>query len=389
MIADLHSHYPMHLTVRPDGSVLGLVASAPGRWRLLDATRAVLLRTASRFGNYESLQSGPRVTVPLLRAGNVGVALSVLYSPFDEMDLGKRYGSPPDSSYFPTLLRQLEDVEREIATDFAGQARVVRDGAALDAALDAGETALIHCVEGGHHLGATIDEVDANVAELAKRGCAYITLAHLFYRGVATNVNAVPFLWDRTYDLLFPMPKGVGLTALGEAAVRAMVRERILVDTSHMSALALADTFALLDELDPERSVPVLATHVAYRFGHDLYNADEETIRRIVERGGVVGLILAEHQAGDGFPHTKTPADSIELLCRHADRIAQVAGSHRHTAIGTDLDGFIKPTLAGLEDSSRLSFLESGLRERYGETGAELITSGNVLRVLREYWGAR
>ncbi|MDX6637092.1 MAG: rane dipeptidase, partial [Solirubrobacterales bacterium] len=236
-------------------------------------------------------------------------------------------------------------------------------------------------------LGATVDEVDANVIELARRGCAYITLAHLFYRGVATNVNAIPFLSPRAYNFLFPMPKGVGLTALGEAALRAMVRERVLVDTSHMSARALEDTFALLDRLDPERSVPVLATHVAYRYGNDLYNVEDETIRAIATRGGVVGLILAEHQAADGFPHTKTVHDSIELICRHADRIAEVAGSHRHTAIGTDLDGFIKPTLAGLDDSGRLPLLEAGLRERYGDADAELITSGNVLRLLRSYWG--
>lgn len=244
----------------------------------------------------------------------------------------------------------------------------------------------MHCVEGGYHLGATVDEVDANVTALARRGCAYITLAHLFYRGIATNVNAIPFLGDRTYDLLFPMPKRVGLTALGKAALQAMVRERVLVDLSHMSRLALDDTFALLDELDPGREVPVTATHVAYRHGHDLYNVDAETVERIATRGGVIGLILAEHQAADAFPHTKTVEDSIALLCRHADRIAEIAGSHRHTAIGTDLDGFIKPTLAGLDDAGRLPLLEQGLVDRYGPEDAELITSGNVLRLLRGYW---
>jgi microsomal dipeptidase-like Zn-dependent dipeptidase len=386
VIADLHAHYPMHLTVRPDGSVVRLVASAPGRWRLLDATRALMIRVASRLGNYQSFQSGPRVTVPLLRAGNVGVALSVLHSPFDEMDLGKRYGSPPDSSYFPTLMRQLEDVEREVAQDFAGLARVAHDPDELDAALAAGETALVHCVEGGYHLGATVDEVDTNVTELARRGCAYITLAHLFYRGVATNVNAIPFLSDRIYDFLFPMPKRIGLTALGRAALTAMVRERILVDLSHMSRLAMDDTFALLDELDPAHEIPVTATHVAYRYGHDDYNLTAETIERIAARGGVVGLILAEHQAADAFPRTKTVDDSIALLCRHADRIAEIAGSHRHTAIGTDLDGFIKPTLAGLDDAGRLPLLEQGLVDRYGPEDAELIASGNVLRLLRRYW---
>jgi microsomal dipeptidase-like Zn-dependent dipeptidase len=377
----------MHLTVRPRGSIVDLVASAPGRWRLLDALRSALIRTASRLGNYQSFQSGPRVTVPLLREGNVSVVLSVLHSPFDEMDLNKRYGSPPDAAYFPTLLRQLEDVERELAEDFAGQARIARNPGELDAALAAGETALVHCVEGGYHLGATIDEVDANVTELARRGCAYITLAHLFYRGVATNVNAIPFLSDRIYDFLFPMPRRVGLTALGRAALTAMARERITVDLSHMSDAAMDDTFGLLDELDPAREIPVMATHVAYRYGRDDYNVTAETIERVAGRGGLIGVILAEHQAADAFPHTKSIDDSIALLLRHIDRIAEIAGSHRHTAIGTDLDGFIKPTLAGLEDASALPRLEQALAERYGEADAELIASGNVLRLLREHWG--
>jgi membrane dipeptidase len=386
VIADLHSHYPMHLTIRARGSVVKLIASAPGRWRLLDSVRSLLVRIASRFGNYRSFDSGPRVTVPLLEEGNVGVALSVLHSPFDEMDLGKRYGSPPDSTYFPSLIRMLEDVEEEVRSEFGNQAAIVHDRDELEQALAASKVALVHCVEGGYHLGATVDEVDRNVTELARRGCAYVTLAHLFYRSVATNVNAIPFLSEGVYDFLFPMPAEVGLAALGAAAVRAMVREHILVDLSHMSQDALDASFALLDELDPERGVPVIASHVAYRFGRDDYNVSDETIHRVVERKGVMGLILAEHQAADGFPKTKGFGDSVELLCRHIDRIAEVAGSHEHTAIGTDLDGFIKPTLAGLETAADLSALETALVERYGSDDAERITSGNALRLLRTYW---
>src|ERR671924_1751967 len=101
----------MHLVPGAERDVLKLVTSPGARWRLLDRARAIFVRLASRFANYRSFESGPRVTVPLLRSGGVGVALSVLYSPFDEMDLLKRYPGAPDSSYFPTLLRQLEDVE--------------------------------------------------------------------------------------------------------------------------------------------------------------------------------------------------------------------------------------------------------------------------------------
>ncbi|MGB2711166.1 MAG: hypothetical protein WBC33_06580, partial [Conexibacter sp.] len=114
MIADLHAHYPMHL-LPEGGEPLDLLASAAGRERLLDRVRARLVGLASRFANYRSLSSGPRVTIPALRSGGVGVALSVLYSFFDELDLGESYGAPPRADYLPRLVRQLELVETEVA----------------------------------------------------------------------------------------------------------------------------------------------------------------------------------------------------------------------------------------------------------------------------------
>jgi hypothetical protein len=81
VIADLHTHYPMYLMPGGGGTVVDLLGSAHGRWRLLDHSRAALVRFASRLANYRSFQSGPRVTIPLLRSGGVGIALSILYSP--------------------------------------------------------------------------------------------------------------------------------------------------------------------------------------------------------------------------------------------------------------------------------------------------------------------
>jgi microsomal dipeptidase-like Zn-dependent dipeptidase len=386
VIADLHAHYPMHLQPKVRGSVLRLVASAPGRWSLLDAARSFLIRAASRVGNYRRYDTGPRVTVPLLHSGGVGLALSVLYSPFDEMDLGKRYGSPPDPKYFPALIRQLVDVEAEVAGEQVGRARIVRHPDELKAAADAREVALVHCVEGGFHLGANPEEIDRNVAELAARGCFYVTLAHLFYRSLATNVNAIPFVPDRVYDLLFPMPAGVGLTDLGRAAVRALVREGVIVDLSHMSETCLGQTLTLLDELDPDRTVPVIASHSGYRFGRDPYNLSAETIERIASRDGVVGVILSIHQTADGLGYPRNLDDSLAVIYRHVDRLREIAGSHRHTAIGTDFDGFVKPTLPGLEDERDLARLETPLIGRYGSDDAELIASGNVLRLAHTYW---
>jgi len=246
----------------------------------------------------------------------------------------------------------------------------------------------VHCLEGGFHLGSSPQDIDAAVSRLASRGVAYITLAHLFWRSVATNAPALPFLPDAVYRRLFPQPK-VGLTELGRAAVRAMVREGVLVDVAHMSTRALQDTFALLDELDPGRGVPVISSHAGYRFGRQEYALTDDALRLIAARGGVVGLIFAEHQILDGLGIKKTTSlqQSVEILCQHIDKLAEVTGSHRHVAIGSDLDGFIKPTLAGLQSAADLASLEGPLAARYGPTDAELMLSGNVLRVLRAGWG--
>ena len=83
--------------------------------------------------------------------------------------------------------------------------------------------------------------------EFARRGVAYVTLAHLFYRGVAQNAPALPFLPDALYRLVFPQPGDAGLTPLGEAALRAMGEHRVLVDVTHMNDRALEHTFRVLE----------------------------------------------------------------------------------------------------------------------------------------------
>ena len=55
---------------------------------------------ASLFFNDRDVSSGYRIESPAkLRAGDVGVALSVLYEPFDEANLGQPYASPPEPGY--------------------------------------------------------------------------------------------------------------------------------------------------------------------------------------------------------------------------------------------------------------------------------------------------
>jgi microsomal dipeptidase-like Zn-dependent dipeptidase len=387
VIVDLHAHYPMHLVPDERGTPLDLITNASDRRRLGDRVRALLVGLASRFDNYRSFSSGPRVTIPSLQAGGVGVALSVLYAFFDEVDLSEAYGAPPKASYLDTLVRELELVEQEVSEHHSAVARVARSPAELEAAIANGKIALVHCVEGGFHLGGTPAEVDAAVTRLASRGVAYVTLAHLFFRRIATNAPALPFLSDRAYRVLFPQP-AEGLTELGRAAVTAMVRERILIDVSHMTERSLSDTLDQLDVLDPGRKVPLIATHCGLRFGTQEYNLSPRHVEAIAARDGVIGLIFAQHQLLDGLGKTQTATlqQSLDVICRHVDGIARLTGSQRHVALGSDFDGFIKPTLGGLETAADMAPLELALRDHYGEQIGAQLCSENALRPLRSWW---
>jgi microsomal dipeptidase-like Zn-dependent dipeptidase len=387
LVADLHVHYPMHVLAGDREAALQRMVRVRARDGGINKLQGAVLWVASRVLNYRSWDAGPRVTLEFLRQGGVRVALSVLYQPFDEMDLDEPYGALPEAGYFGRLVELIDTVEAEI--DGSPDAVVVHRAADLDGALAAGQVALVHCVEGGFHLGGTPEAVDESVRALADRGVAYVTLAHLFWRRVAANAPALPFLPDWLYNALFPQKAGAGLTDLGRAAVRAMYRERMLVDVSHMRGDSLDQTFALLDELDRESGAahtdhPVVSSHGGFRFGKQVYNHDEETVRRIAGRGGVIGLIFAQHQLNEGVrKKTKTLDESLEVITRHIDRIREITGSHEHVGIGSDFDGFIKPTLGGLERSSDMERLSAALIAHYGDRDAERILAGNALRVLR------
>ena len=57
----------------------------------------------------------------------------------------------------------------------------------------------------------------------------------------------------------------------------------------------------------------------------------------------------------------------------------------RHVGIGSDLDGFVKPTLAGIETAEDMCKLEAALADRYGPASANQICSENALRMLYDY----
>jgi microsomal dipeptidase-like Zn-dependent dipeptidase len=173
------------------------------------------------------------------------------------------------------------------------------------------------------------------------------------------------------------------LSAPGEAAVRTMRETGVLVDVSHMRDDAVLKTFALVESLDGHRdpsSYPIIASHAGYRFGGQHYNLTDATIAKLAARGGVVGLIPAQHQIKDGLRRTDTTtlSQSLDLLDRHIQAIGPA-----YVAIGTHLDGFIKPTLGGVEDAADLRGFAEALRARHGQS-ADAILRENALQIVKQ-----
>lgn len=101
----------------------------------------------------------------------------------------------------------------------------------------------------------------------------------------------------------------------------------------------------------------------------------------------MIGLLVGERLTRPGPPAgaPTSLAESVALLCRHIDKLAEATGSLGNIAIGSDLGGFIKP-LPGLGDAGRLGALRESLWERYGDEDAAWILGGNMPALPRSYW---
>jgi membrane dipeptidase len=384
VVVDLHSHYAIHLGPR----VRDLFArQRPERALLQDVAAAKTVGALGRIGNRATPWAAPRVTLDQLRAGGCDVVCSVLYSGPHEFDLVSLvrdgYGHPGKASYFAALLRQMDLVEAVVGC--SEDAEVVRNMTQLEVTVARRRVALVHCVEGGFHLGDSPDSVQRSVATLASRGVAYVTLAHLFWRSFSPNVPVLPGISPRVYRRLFPMPSP-SLPPLGKVAIERIVTGGMLLDLTHMTESAMIEAIELVDSLTPESQLPILASHVGYRFGHSTYNLSPAGVRAIAEKGGVIGVVLSKRLLSEGTGiRARDLKGSLRVFLHHVDKLGELAGGLNQIALGSDLGGFIRP-LPGLGDASRLGLLGQALADRYGERVAEDLCAGNAMRLLKRHW---
>jgi microsomal dipeptidase-like Zn-dependent dipeptidase len=358
-LLDLHAHFPMHMHFPPR------IADFPPP---LD--KEVEFWAANMLLNFQGGKA--RVSLNNLLAGAPGGIGSVLYDPDDEFFRSAK----PVPSAFPDVLAQLDQVESELKK--SGKVKIARNPGDVANYLASEDRFVFHCLEGAFAFGGDPN----NVQKIAARGIAYVTVAHLFYRGVATCENAIPFVDDRLFQsVLNPeQDQTLGLTNLGHEIVSQVLKNRILVDVTHCTQQAQKEIFRLA----AQHGAPVISSHTGVRPTSDYpLNLTPEAISDITKSNGVIGLILAEHWLRQPREQFGGP-DGFELLFRAIRCIHEVTHSYDNIAIGTDLDGFIQP-ITLCQNYSETPKLVNAIQGEYPEH-ADKILFKNALRVLQDGW---
>jgi membrane dipeptidase len=121
----------------------------------------------------------------------------------------------------------------------------------------------------------------------------------------------------------------------GRKLLREFERLGIILDTTHLCDRGFEEALDLFDGA-------VAATHSNCRalVPGDRQMTDDQ-IRRLVGRGGVIGVCLDAWMLWPGWEIGKTSREVVGLgaLADHIDHICQLAGNCKHVGFGTDADG--------------------------------------------------
>jgi microsomal dipeptidase-like Zn-dependent dipeptidase len=286
-------------------------------------------------------------------------------------------------SAWECLLAMMAEMERQVARS-GDRFEVARSNAELDAALADGKTAIVHTVEGGHVLGAGLADGDrdgrlARLEQLARRGVASLTLAHLFRNELAGHVDAIPAA-QRTMPMCRLDPDvepARGLTELGRAVVERMVELSMVPDVSHCTPTARREVYEAV-----AGRAPVIASHVGVQAMNPVpYNLVEDDARAIAASGGLVGVIFMPY-----WLDAAHPGPGLDAIWRTMETVREWTGSWEHVAIGTDFDGFTDPP-DDCDSAAKLPVVREMLEARgLAREEVEAVLGANARRVLRAGW---
>lgn len=159
------------------------------------------------------------------------------------------------------------------------------------------------------------------------------------------GVVAIGLAWAKSSRYAGGNTTRDGLTPIGRELVAEMDRLRIVHDVSHLSDRAFDDLCDVTDR-------PIIASHSNSRHllgdPGDQRHLTDEQIKRIGERGGVIGLNLYSKFLVRGMaPPPRAGADggveparaTIAHAVAHIEHTCQLTGSRRHVGLGSDVDG--------------------------------------------------
>jgi membrane dipeptidase len=178
------------------------------------------------------------------------------------------------------------------------------------------------------------------------------------------------------------------LTPEGVELCRKLDRWKIILDATH---LADPSFFQAMDVFHG----PVIASHQNCRSlaPGDRQFSDEQ-LRLLIQREAVIGASFDNWMIVPGWKkgQTSRAEATLERLADHTDHICQLAGNHRHVAIGTDLDGGYGSEQSPLEINSIADvqvFAEVLQRRGYTPRAVDDIFHGNWLRFFCKHLPAR
>lgn len=254
-----------------------------------------------------------------------------------------------------TTLANLDAAERRIGAH-PGELCVVRTASQYDEARSSGKTAMFLSLQGGNALSEDPAVLDGQVGQRLHR----ITLVHLTTSDLGGTSS--------------PAGRDSGLTPLGAQMIEACNRNAVLVDLAH----AGKKTFWAALERHAADRIPIVS-HTGIEAVHRHWrNVDDDQIRAIADRGGVVGVMYQSNFLAPVWYSCRR-----EAIIRHLEHLINVGGE-QSAAIGTDYDGMIVPP-RDLTDVTKHPLLVQDMLERgWSEARIRAVLGLNYLRVVRQ-----
>jgi len=158
---------------------------------------------------------------------------------------------------------------------------------------------------------------------------------------------------------------GKGLTEFGKQVIRRMNELNMIIDLAHASPKMFEDVLEISEK-------PVMVSHTGIRaILNSPRNLSDEQIRKIAEKGGVIGIAFFDLAVGE---------DEIKGIIASMKRVKNLVGVE-HVALGSDFDGSVTVPF----DITGLPLIvEALLNDGFTENEIRAIMGENVKRFLLE-----